>query len=153
MLNIPTVYIHVYNMYMYVYTFCSRIIIRLMRGANFFRNMPLRLLMCVYHHVILNNKAVYVYACIAIIVYVGNNYYGEEVKTLLQGIGHTSEREAYILMDRVNPPTQLGFILHSGAVSVEPLPLISELGVFGVFVRYEMWTCIHHQLTVLYKLP
>ena len=105
--------------------------------------------MCVYHHVILNNKAVHVYACIAIIVYVGNNYYGEEVKTLLQGIGHTSEREAYILMDRINPPTQLGFILLSGAVSVEPLPLISELGVFGVFVRYEMWTCIHHQLTVL----
>ena len=66
---------------------------------------------------------------------VGNNYYGEQVKVLLQDIGTTSEREAYILMDRVNPPTQLGFILHSGAVTVEPLPLISELGVFGIFVR------------------
>jgi hypothetical protein len=71
---------------------------------------------------------------------VGNNYYGEEVKTLLQGIGTTSEREAYILMDRINPPTQPGFILHSGAVTVEPLPLISELGVFGIFVRYESLT-------------
>lgn len=69
-------------------------------------------------------------------VYLGNNFYGEQVKTLLQEIGTTSEREAYILMDRVNPPTQLGFILRPGAVSVEPLPLISELGVFGIYVRY-----------------
>ena len=73
-----------------------------------------------------------------IAITVGNNYYGEEVRTLLQDVGTTSEREAYILMDRVNPPTQLGFILRSGAVSVEPMPLISELGVFGVFVRYEI---------------
>ena len=74
---------------------------------------------------------------------VGNNYYGEEVKTLLQKVGSTSEREAYILMDRINPPTQPGFILHSGAVAVEPLPLISELGVFGIFVRYGVLMCIH----------
>ena len=59
------------------------------------------------------------------------------MKTLLQDIGTTSEREAYIVMDRINPPTQLGYMLRSSAVSVEPLPLNSELGVFGVFVRYE----------------
>lgn len=57
------------------------------------------------------------------------------MKTLLQDVGTTGEREAYILMDRVNPPPQRGFVLRSGAASVEPLPLISELGVFGVFVR------------------
>ena len=39
-------------------------------------------------------------------------------------------------MDRINPPTQLGYMLPSSAVTVEPLPLTSELGVFGVFVRY-----------------
>lgn len=38
-------------------------------------------------------------------------------------------------MDRVNPPTQVGFILRPDAVSVEKLPLISELGVFGIYVR------------------
>ena len=39
-------------------------------------------------------------------------------------------------MDRVNPPTQIGYMLRSSAVTVEPQPLNSELGVFGVFVRY-----------------
>ena len=68
----------------------------------------------------------------------GNNYYGERMKTLLQDIGRTSEREAYILMDRIIPPTQLGYMLPSSAVTVKPLPLTSELGVFGVFVRYEV---------------
>ena len=58
------------------------------------------------------------------------------MKTLLQDIGTHRERQAYILMDRVNPPPQRGFILRPGAVRVEPLPLISELGVFGIFVRY-----------------
>ena len=57
------------------------------------------------------------------------------MKSLFQDIGSTSEREAYILMDRVNPPTQVGFILRPDAVSVEKLPLISELGVFGIYVR------------------
>ena len=60
------------------------------------------------------------------------------MKTLLQDIGTHSERQAYILMDRVNPPPQRGFVLRSGAVRVEPLPLISELGVFGIFVRYAL---------------
>ena len=41
-------------------------------------------------------------------------------------------------MDRINPPTQPGYMLPSSAVIVEPLPLTSELGVFGVFVRYVL---------------
>ena len=84
------------------------------------------------------HRAATIISLLYMYMYVGNNYYGEQVKTLLQDIGTTSEREAYILMERVNPPTQLGYILRSGAVTVEPLPLISELGVFGVFVRYAI---------------
>ena len=65
----------------------------------------------------------------------GNNYFGEEVGTVLRRIGRSPEREAYILMDRVRPPTQQGFILRPGISQLVPIPLISELGIFGVYVK------------------
>ena len=69
----------------------------------------------------------------------GNNIYGKDVATLLQGIGSSVEREAYILMDRIHPPPQMGFILRPDSVGkIEPVPLIGELGVFGVYVRYAI---------------
>ena len=65
----------------------------------------------------------------------GNNHYGEKVREVLQQVGHTPERTAFILMDRVHPPPQQGFILKAGQFTLEPLPLISELGIFGTYVR------------------
>jgi len=66
---------------------------------------------------------------------VGNNLYGEEVGTFLRRIGRSPERETYILMDRVHPPTQPGFILRAGTSQLQPLSLVSELGILGVYVK------------------
>ena len=55
---------------------------------------------------------------------------------MLEEIRDSDERAAYILMDKVNPLTQSGFILPPGATSTKPVQLVSELGIFGVFVRY-----------------
>ena len=37
----------------------------------------------------------------------GNNFYGKDLLAKLRDLGRTPEREAYILMDRVLPPTQV----------------------------------------------
>ena len=58
------------------------------------------------------------------------------MRTLLEEIRDSDERAAYILMDKVNPLPQRGFILPPGANSAKPVQIVSELGIFGVFVRY-----------------
>lgn len=61
----------------------------------------------------------------------GNNVYGEEIKTVLEKIKDSPEREAYILMDRIRPPIQQNYLVRAH----EPVKLIetvSELGIFGV---------------------
>ena len=40
-------------------------------------------------------------------VCVGNNYYGVRVRDKVREIRESSEREAYILMDRIRPPPQV----------------------------------------------
>ena len=65
----------------------------------------------------------------------GFNHYGEKVREVLRQVGHTPERASFILMDRVRPPSQQGLILRAGQFTLEPLPLIGELGIFGVYVR------------------
>ena len=87
--------------------------------------------MCIYDHLIENHCSLAI---------IGNNYYGDEVRTLLEKICDSDEREAYILMDKVNPLAQSGFILRPGATSTTSLQLICELGVFGIFVRWVKFT-------------
>jgi hypothetical protein len=67
---------------------------------------------------------------------VDNNAYGDEMKTRLESIRYSQEREGYILMDKICPPTQKGAILPIG--TEEPLifdNLFCEVGIFGVYVR------------------
>ena len=81
------------------------------------------------------------HSCNCYNIHTGNNVFGKDVATLLQRLGSSTEREAYILMDKINPPSQLGFILRPSVDDkLHPIPLISELGVFGVFVRYVCGT-------------
>ncbi|XP_043946110.1 glutathione synthetase [Protopterus annectens] len=64
----------------------------------------------------------------------GNNIYGEEIRVVLEGIKDKPERSSYILMDRIRPQPVRNCLLRSGM----PLKLsenISELGMFGVYVR------------------
>uniref|UniRef100_A0A6Q2XST7 Glutathione synthetase n=1 Tax=Esox lucius TaxID=8010 RepID=A0A6Q2XST7_ESOLU len=65
----------------------------------------------------------------------GNNIYGAEICHVLEGVKNSTERMAYILMDKVQPRPVHNYLLRLGS----PLKLstcLSELGVFGVYVRY-----------------
>ena len=76
------------------------------------------------------------YACLRVLS--DNNIYGSEIRTLLASIESSDERENYILMDRIRPPTQHGVILRKS--SDEPFVydnLFTEVGICGVYVRYE----------------
>ncbi|XP_074868179.1 glutathione synthetase [Carettochelys insculpta] len=64
----------------------------------------------------------------------GNNLYGEELKQLLERIKDSPERTSYILMDKIVPQPSMNYLLRAQS----PLKIsecISELGVFGVYVR------------------
>lgn len=64
----------------------------------------------------------------------GNNIYGAEICQVLEGMKGSTERTAYILMDKINPAPVQNYLLRRDA----PLKLsncLSELGVFGAYVR------------------
>lgn len=83
--------------------------------------------------------------------FTGNNFYDDGVCTILNKIRHTSERDAYILMDRVHPPTQSGLVLWQGKNNISSVHLTSELGILGVFLRSVNGAVQIHYLVVLYK--
>lgn len=64
----------------------------------------------------------------------GSNYFGAEVLSLLQRVGASPEREAFILMDRLRPPPQPGRLLWPEG-TLQATPVVSELGIMGVYVR------------------
>lgn len=79
----------------------------------------------------------------------GNNIYGQEICQVLEGVKNSSERTAYILMDKIRPCPVQNYLLRPGA----PLSLstcLSELGVFGAYVRHGkemvMNECVGHLL-------
>uniref|UniRef100_A0A672I5V5 Glutathione synthetase n=1 Tax=Salarias fasciatus TaxID=181472 RepID=A0A672I5V5_SALFA len=79
----------------------------------------------------------------------GNNIYGSEICQVLEGVKHSSERTAYILMDKIRPAPVQNYLLRRDA----PLRIsncLSELGVFGVYVRkgesMVMNECVGHLL-------
>ncbi|MGH0124492.1 UNVERIFIED_CONTAM: hypothetical protein FKN15_077177 [Acipenser sinensis] len=64
----------------------------------------------------------------------GNNIYGEDMCKILHNVKESSERTAYILMDKIRPQPVKNVLLRRGA----PLTLstcLCELGMYGVYVR------------------
>lgn len=64
---------------------------------------------CDIHHSVYTENG-WLYLCNEIaswFLFSGNNFYGDGLRTRLEEIGRSTEREAYILMDRVCPPTQV----------------------------------------------
>ncbi|XP_034761267.2 glutathione synthetase-like isoform X2 [Acipenser ruthenus] len=64
----------------------------------------------------------------------GNNIYGEDMCKVLHNVKESSERTAYILMDKIRPQPVKNVLLRRGA----PLTLstcLCELGMYGVYVR------------------
>ncbi|XP_028309433.1 glutathione synthetase [Gouania willdenowi] len=79
----------------------------------------------------------------------GNNIYGTEICQVLEAVKESSERTAYILMDKIQPTPQQNYLLRRDA----PLKIsdcLSELGVFGTYVRQGthmvMNECVGHLL-------
>ncbi|XP_015236310.1 PREDICTED: glutathione synthetase [Cyprinodon variegatus] len=79
----------------------------------------------------------------------GNNIYGSEITRVLGEVKESTERTAYILMDKINPTPIRNYLLREDA----PLTIsncLSELGVFGAYVRQGehmvMNECVGHLL-------
>ncbi|XP_058670715.1 glutathione synthetase [Ammospiza caudacuta] len=64
----------------------------------------------------------------------GNNLYGEELREVLEKIKDSPERTSYILMDKIKPQPSLNYLLRAHS-PLQVSECISELGIFGVYVR------------------
>ncbi|KFQ29428.1 Glutathione synthetase, partial [Merops nubicus] len=64
----------------------------------------------------------------------GNNLYGEELRQVLERIRDSPERTSYILMEKIKPQPVVNYLLRAHT-PVEASKCISELGIFGVYVR------------------
>ncbi|NXY39089.1 GSHB synthetase, partial [Pomatorhinus ruficollis] len=64
----------------------------------------------------------------------GNNLYGEELREVLEKIKDSPERTSYILMDKIKPQPALNYLLRAHS-PLQMSECISELGIFGVYVR------------------
>lgn len=67
----------------------------------------------------------------------GNNVYGDEVRTALAAMKDSSERSAWILMERIVPPMQSNYMVRPADPENAAPPLVDvvgELGIFGVII-------------------
>ncbi|XP_036085389.1 glutathione synthetase isoform X1 [Rousettus aegyptiacus] len=64
----------------------------------------------------------------------GNNLYGEEMVQALEQLKDSEERVSYILMEKIEPEPFGNCLLRPGS-PVQVVQCISELGIFGVYVR------------------
>ena len=59
--------------------------------------------------------------------------YGEDIKPFLEKIKDSEERNAYILMDRIQPPVTTNYMVRPGK-KPQLVDVISELGIFGYVI-------------------
>uniref|UniRef100_G3X0R0 Glutathione synthetase n=1 Tax=Sarcophilus harrisii TaxID=9305 RepID=G3X0R0_SARHA len=64
----------------------------------------------------------------------GNNLYGEEMAQTLEQLKASEERASYILMEKIEPEPFWNCLLQAG-IPARMTQCISELGIFGVYVR------------------
>ena len=84
------------------------------------------------------NFMLYVNNDVVNINFIGNNLFGDELYAKLSELKSSPEREAYILMDRINPPGLPSAMMKSDSEQAVDVILESETGIFGVFVRYAL---------------
>ena len=78
-----------------------------------------------------------IFCCIYLLSLEGNNVYGDDIRKLLEGVASDEVRQTHILMDMINSPVQRGVVLAKGSHTPVETGIISELGIYGVFVRLE----------------
>lgn len=77
----------------------------------------------------------------------GNNVYGEKVHEVLQSMTDTQEQTAWILMERIIPPVEKGYIVRPDGPEVPQLvDLVSELGIFGVVIGNASDVIVNRQV-------
>jgi len=64
----------------------------------------------------------------------GNNYYGDELVSVLKSIKDPLERSQYILMDKVNAPVYKNYIVHIDFERPKLLDVVNEIGIFGILL-------------------
>ena len=76
----------------------------------------------------------------------GNNIYGDAVRESLLKLQQAGSEEnaAYILMQRIFPANSRTYITRNGYCQKDQT--ISELGIFGAYLRYS--ACLHVRVTV-----
>ena len=58
---------------------------------------------------------------------------------MLSKIKQSEERSAYILMDRIEPPLNSALLIRAGTDgNFVPQDVVSELGIYGVVIGYEL---------------
>lgn len=72
--------------------------------------------------------------CVMAILIAGNNLYGEEMVQALEQLKDSEERASYILMEKIEPEPFGNCLLRPGSPA-RVVQCISELGIFGVYVR------------------
>ena len=65
--------------------------------------------------------------------YLGENLFGEDIKTTLLSLQNSIEREQFILMDKITPMSHKAQIYQNG--SVLETEVVPEISCGGVFVR------------------
>ncbi|XP_022083931.1 glutathione synthetase-like [Acanthaster planci] len=79
----------------------------------------------------------------------GNNFFGDELMQTLTELQGKEERAAYILMERIHPQVISNYEVR-GNQPVQLKDMVSELGIFGIFVSKSsdvvMNTCAGHLL-------
>ncbi|XP_066139373.1 glutathione synthetase-like isoform X2 [Euwallacea fornicatus] len=65
----------------------------------------------------------------------GNNIYSSEVREAILKMRDSKERTAWILMEKINSPISVGYMVRPGGPNPPPLvEMISELGIFGMII-------------------
>jgi glutathione synthase len=62
----------------------------------------------------------------------GNNIYGDDIPAYISKLS-VAQRNAYILMDLIQTPPHDSILVRSDLVAT--VPSISELGIYGVYIR------------------
>lgn len=68
----------------------------------------------------------------------GNIIYGAELFQVLQAVKGSTERMAYVLMDKINSSPVQNIMLRQNA-PIRIRKCLNELGVFGAYVRYVIY--------------
>lgn len=64
----------------------------------------------------------------------GNNFFGDEIRTILRDLDGKKEREQYILMDMIRSPTHKVQVFINGAIGLAEV--VPEYSVFGLYLRH-----------------